>query len=444
MKGWQKVFGVLLVVLLIGYRFLGLEHMSLWIDEGASWWRIQKGIFTYEANLPPLYFLLAWPLVKGFGTDWALRLPAALAGAGSILAGAYLAKTLRINWRKTVLLLGLSPWILWYSQEARPYSLVMLLVPLAILAFLKGRTWLSGVLWGLALWAHYISGAPLVALWLTHWKDRKNLLKTTGVGLAIFTPWLLYSLTQYSRPMATRGPIEDILAAAYSPFVYFFGYTLGPSLAEIRLRQISPLDIGLVVLGFGVIVIALWEAKKEKDLLIWISVPVLLFLFLSIVHPKLSFHFRYAAVSGVFLIMAAAKAPWMRLAPLIILNLIADYNFFFNKKYFKEDIRAAASVIRKERKEGEPLLLCSGSVAPALERYYSPSPPYWGMNWGKALKELEGEKVWVLWARVWEVPKEKIRSTLDSKHYKPLKHWQLTNARVELWELTPAERPPSQ
>jgi 4-amino-4-deoxy-L-arabinose transferase-like glycosyltransferase len=124
----------LLTLLALALRVTHLGR-SLFTDEAYSLALAQRGfghmlgLFGYEANGMP-YPLVLWPLIRVFGTGEAvLRAPAVLAGTASVPALWWAAR--RLGYRETVALgaaalLALNPMAIWYSQEARPYALVML------------------------------------------------------------------------------------------------------------------------------------------------------------------------------------------------------------------------------------------------------------------------------------------------------------------------------
>ncbi|MEI8390390.1 MAG: glycosyltransferase family 39 protein, partial [bacterium] len=125
---------ILAVVLIIGIvvRIWGLGEKSLWIDEIYSWvFSSQKtffGSFIYMfADLsPPIYYLILYVWIKLFGSsEFMLRFPSFLAGIASVFF-IYFATKKVFNKQIALgaaILTGLSPVMLYYSQEARPYSL---------------------------------------------------------------------------------------------------------------------------------------------------------------------------------------------------------------------------------------------------------------------------------------------------------------------------------
>ena len=135
--------GLLTVVAAVA-RFTRLGHQSYWYDEAHTVWLVHFS-FTKMLSLlpstetsPPLYFVLAWIWAHLFGYgETALRSLSALAGVATVPV-AYLAARQLFSRRIGVVAAALtatSPLLVWYAQEARAYSLMVLLTAIALLAF---------------------------------------------------------------------------------------------------------------------------------------------------------------------------------------------------------------------------------------------------------------------------------------------------------------------
>ena len=145
----NKIHYILLgIVLIIGIiiRFWALGDKSLWIDEMYSYlFSSQKtffGSFVYMFSdlSPPLYYLSLYSWLKLFGnSEFMIRFPSFLAGIASIIVIYFLTKK---TFNKQIalgaaILTGLSPVMLYYSQEARPYSLFALFFTVAVLFWIE-------------------------------------------------------------------------------------------------------------------------------------------------------------------------------------------------------------------------------------------------------------------------------------------------------------------
>lgn len=132
----KKIFLVIIIALVL--RLISLNQ-SLWLDEAISANVVKNysytdilGKFSPSDFHPPLYYftLKAWTSVFGF-SEISLRFPSIIFSLITI----YL--VFRFFGFYPSLLLSLNPLYLYYSQEARMYSLVTLLVFCAYLAFKK-------------------------------------------------------------------------------------------------------------------------------------------------------------------------------------------------------------------------------------------------------------------------------------------------------------------
>jgi 4-amino-4-deoxy-L-arabinose transferase-like glycosyltransferase len=89
---------------------------------------------------PPLYFVLAWPWSKMFGlSEFGLRSLSAVLGTATVPV-AYAAARRLFSVRVglfAALLVACSPLLVWYSQEARPYALLVFLSTLSLFWFVR-------------------------------------------------------------------------------------------------------------------------------------------------------------------------------------------------------------------------------------------------------------------------------------------------------------------
>lgn len=191
-------------------RFLTLGVQSYHHDEVVTAVRILPGDFWgamervgSSESTPPLYYAAAWLWTQAFGTaEFGLRSLSALAGVATVPV-VYLVG-LELRGRRAGLvaaaLAAVNPMLLWYSQEARAYALLVLLCSLSLLYC--ARAWRAGgrrnfLLWGLfsglALATHYFAIFPILAeaVLLLRRRGRGAL---AGLGLLILAGALLAPL----------------------------------------------------------------------------------------------------------------------------------------------------------------------------------------------------------------------------------------------------------
>jgi mannosyltransferase len=191
-------------------RFSTIGIQDFWFDEIVNVQEIGQGpvdilrqVNSVDSN-PALYPLLAGGWERVFGTgEWGVRSLTALFGTLTIPLVYAAAKTLATR-RAGLIAAGLTatnPLLVWYSGEARNYSLLVLASALVFLCFAKALEEVRGQRWlwawalasGLALTTHYYAAlliAPM-ALWLL-WRragPRLDTLMAMGaiavVGLAL-------------------------------------------------------------------------------------------------------------------------------------------------------------------------------------------------------------------------------------------------------------------
>ncbi len=142
-------------------------------------------------STPPLYYLLAWVWAKLFGTsEAALRSLSAVIGTAAVpvawgAARAFFARR-SVAWAAAALV-AVNPWFVWYSQEARSYSLLVLTTALSLLFLAQRRIVAWAVAAILVLLTHYFGGFIVVgeAAWLI-WAERTRVaaIAAGAVGLA--------------------------------------------------------------------------------------------------------------------------------------------------------------------------------------------------------------------------------------------------------------------
>ena len=131
-------------------RFATLDAKGYWQDEATTailmddglWELLTSRIEESEAT-PPLFYALEWFAAQAFGTgEIGLRLLPALFGTAAI-PFAYLAGRELASERTGVAaaaLVAVNPLLVWYSQEARAYSLLVLLSAAALWCFARALT----------------------------------------------------------------------------------------------------------------------------------------------------------------------------------------------------------------------------------------------------------------------------------------------------------------
>ena len=237
----DRVDPVLVAIVVAGLvvRWVGLGDQSLWYDEWLTSEAVSGSLpdlvrhVADREGIPPTFFVLQWVWVQVAGdSEVALRTLPALFGAATVPV-AYAAvvelRQPRLAARAAALLVAVSPMLVWYSQEARPYSLIAFLGGLSFLLFV--RVWRDGADRDLAVWAavaaatvavHYfaafliaVEGLALLARRPGGWRRLVLAALPSACVLALLAP---VATTQHShaanRLWISGFPLRDRLEEA--------------------------------------------------------------------------------------------------------------------------------------------------------------------------------------------------------------------------------------
>jgi len=227
-------------------RFSTLGSQSFWLDELVTTWLLRQDftdmidVIPASERTPYLYYVLAWAWAHVMGeSEVGLRSLSALAGTLTVPV-AYAACASLVSRRAGLLaaaLVACNPFLVWYSQEGRAYSLLVLLSALSFLFFaraLEGRPRM--LLWwavasSLAIATHYFAIFLVVAeaIWLltTSRQRRSTVLLAIAVPLAVVLAHAPLALGQAAQEssglgsagLATRiaGLVKDIVVGYSFP-----------------------------------------------------------------------------------------------------------------------------------------------------------------------------------------------------------------------------------
>lgn len=200
------------------------ELSSYWIVSGRGLGDVVATVHTDAEITPPLFFLLSWLSSQLGNGPELLRLPSLIAGIATVplvyLLG--LRTVGRGAAAVAAVLTALSPFMIYYSAEARGYGLMMALVVGSTLAMLlaldtgRARWWVVYAVCSLgAMYTHYTCAFVLAAqlvwvLWAHPDARRPAVLANLG-ALVGFLPWTTGALNDF------RSPTGEILSAL-SPF----------------------------------------------------------------------------------------------------------------------------------------------------------------------------------------------------------------------------------
>ncbi len=260
-------------------RFATLGAQSYHHDEIVTASRVLRGDFGhamdavgFSESTPPLYYALAWGWTQLTGTgEWGLRSLSALAGVLTVpvayLIGAELRGRRAGLWAAA--LVAFNPMLLWYSQEARAYSLLVLFSSLSLLwcvrAARSGRRrdfiwW--GVFSGLALATHYFAVFPLVAE-LALLLRRRGRSALVGVGILVAFGLALLPLAYHQM---SSGHAEWIGGLSLGHRLWesagtFVSGETADVIGEAQRPALSLFPLAMCVAAFALL---LWRGGREE------------------------------------------------------------------------------------------------------------------------------------------------------------------------------------
>lgn len=379
-------------------RIFRLSQSSIWLDEAHTIWiarlplnQLIELVSKYEVH-PHLYYVFIHFWIKVFGIgEFALRMPSVIAGVMEVWFVFLIAGELFDV--KTGLyaaaFTGFSNFEILYSQEVRMYSFLLLSTAMIAYTFLKAvktgdkKYWFAYVLASLfGIYTDYrailiIAGCNLfVLIFNSKFRDRlKGMFISAGAVFAASIPIIPVFLHQ-SGPdgggRIIRIFYEKInLFIVLKTFFSFMGGFILP-LSRIPVMIISAL---ILLLALGGIWLSAMEKKKYS-----LYLPVV-FLFSYIIFMIYSaFVVRIYSInnliflSPIFIILIISTLVKLgeknrgilitALALFLIVNLYANYLWFFDSVYTKQNFRAAVNYLSMKVKPDDRIV-----VVPQYQQY---------------------------------------------------------------------------
>ncbi|MGA2903399.1 MAG: glycosyltransferase family 39 protein [Candidatus Korobacteraceae bacterium] len=369
-------------------RLLHLGAKSLWLDEPASVaiarlpWPQFKGMWWYgEAGYQGAYFLLmrGW-LHLGQSEAW-IRLPSAIFAIGPIPLIYIVAR--RLAGGRAALasaaLLAFSPTHVYYSQEARGYTLAILLV-LAAAWFLvraveadRERDWLLWTLCAaLAFYTHFFSSLVLLAqacslLVLRDPARWRRMFLHGCLLLALAAPGLTFVLRvpahTTSFPWMPQATPKQVLHLAL-----FFGGA-GEKLVLSAILWIAA-------------AIAIWRDRKRTSeifwhgalLISWAVMPVLLMALISLYNPVFVQRYMIFCLPATIMLagcgMIALPKHHLGLWLVLALCVSSIVNVFMGYRKPREDWRNATAAVLASAHPCDAVAIYPNFARPGFDYYY--------------------------------------------------------------------------
>lgn len=363
---------ILILLISIALRVFGINSESLWFDEAYSIHLSKMNLWDLVRNTaedvhPPLYYITLnlWEYVFG-ESETSSRMLSALFNVLTVYViyriSAYLYD------KKTGLiaafLLAISPFHIYYSQEARMYALLGMLSILSIYSFIKLATeinnsgWRNYVLFSVLMLYTHVYGFwilcfetlfILVLFYLKRLDKRKiKALLISAIMIVIaYLPWTGILLSQLHKvgsgfwiPPRDWLALPETLISFSGSLVLFFIFILLLLTGFFFIKKIKLTD----ETGAAKTVHALYIANVKDDIFLWMwfVIPIIIPLLISqFYEPIFDAKYAIAASLGLYILIARAvtkfKLGGFRPAVLSLIFLFSLIAVFENVKVLTKE-----------------------------------------------------------------------------------------------------------
>jgi len=387
------------MALAVVFRLEG-QGMSFWLDEGLSVGIASHPLTEIPALLrqdgsPPLYYLVLRVWMQVFGTsEEAVRALSLLLTLATIPVAFWAADGLfgrRVAWGAAVLT-ATSSYLVFYSREARMYTLLVLAVLVCLTAFVHAfvfghRRWLPVVALSLTAalythnWALYLALglASAAGLAVVAAADRRRLLldgaAVTAAVAALYAPWvptLLYQAAHTGAPWSkapTGASLVRVLGSVlgHDGIIIAFALVGLPALVALARRW----------RGGG-------EALAAATLAVTLLVSLLTSWLSSLVQPAWAGRYFGLFVPGVILLMALGLARERRrgLVALALIAFLSVQPFRFFPGLLptgpaqKSNVRRSVLLVDHLATPGDLVVSPQIEHVPLLHYYFGPTLRY--------------------------------------------------------------------
>ncbi|MGD2144915.1 MAG: glycosyltransferase family 39 protein, partial [Anaerolineae bacterium] len=496
---------LLLAILLLGVflRFYRLDAQSFWNDEGNSARIAERPLELIVKGAagdihPPGYYLLLhyWRMAAG-QSEFALRALSVFPGTLLVaftyeLGRRLLGKTIGLS---AAFLGAVSPFAIYYSQEARMYSLLAAVSAASVLVSRglgstgrnKGAApWLAYVLTcAIGLYTHYAFVFVLIAhnvvfgvRWLVgpfqsgdRWRSLARWAGAQTAVMVLYLPWLPRALSAGGWSSAGGG---HKLGRALLDVLRVLGVGVTHSLADVKagiLATTCLLIVGMCPRMGGVGVrryLSPLGWPGMVSLAPYLLVPLGLFFGFGLYKPAWfkflvivlsSFHLLVAnGVGNVAALSRYVLRGWKQTADfayrgssaflilgLTLLMSVSLNNLYFDPAYARDDYRQLAADLQLSRRPGDAIVLNAPNQWEVFTYYY-PNRDVYPTPYRPAAERAEGflapiledyERLFVLyWGDAESDPKKRVESWLAEHAYKAGDRW-YGDVRMSTYRVAP-------
>ena len=394
-------YGILATIIAFGsyLRLTLLRHQSLWFDEADIVVRAQRpwsdvlSTFTIQGENGPLYnvILAGWVRVAGI-SEIAVRFPSAVAGILALPAIYVLAR--RLAGPQTGLiatgLLAISPYHIWYSQEAKMYSIVTLLALVSTILLIEGldsgdkRLWVGYVIVTTVMFYSHVASvlifaaqAAFVLLTYRKWLWQARALAVVAAALTLpYVPIALWATKVVAGDVPTWHTDITIIDAFRIIGIKFATFR---STAEVEFR--AGWLYFLAAAGTAAWLLASESRRTTGILLVNMAlVPVVGIWLVSLRNSVFSDRYIIGALPAYLILIAIGitylgRSAKGTLPAVIIATLLVAYTWFpvtdVNRSTIaqKEDWRSAYARVAENAEPDDVFLMHPGYMISTLAYY---------------------------------------------------------------------------
>jgi mannosyltransferase len=362
-------------------RFHSLAAKSFWFDEGVSvaiarldWYNFARILWRREANMSLYYLLLRYWLHFG-GSEFFIRSLSVLFAIVSVPVIYLLGRSL-FDSRVGLIaasLLAVNAYHVQYSQDARSYSLMVLLCLFSSFCFvnyLHLPTRLNRAAYVvtsvLAVYAQFFSGLLVIAHWISlRFLDEHPPVQTRD---ATRNNWrriaLLVSPVVVFVATTGTGPLRWVQRPCLNEvWIFALQFTGNGGLLLLLAYAAGCLAALLPVWSTGRIRRVRWEFWRYRFLLCWLLFPILFILGLSLVKPLFVPRYFIFCLPALLLLVACGIARLRPTLLMVAFSLVFSLSVWGTLAYYKRDLdiqrddwRSATHYLLEHAQPGDALL----------------------------------------------------------------------------------------
>lgn len=367
------------------------------------------------------------------GTDlWLIRLPAVMIGILTLFLVWKLMGLLVFSTQHKAFvsfLIAFCPGLIWISQDARAYGLLVLLYLLSIL-FVFNKQWLGFfAASGLLLYTHIIGPAFVAGSFAFAFvENRKEWKRIFFLGLAVIVSWMPWMLT-YMNIEQTPQFINTFWLAKLSVEGFFREFILA-----FFSKHVDELPVILFILAVALSVIYLGiNTMRDSSRRIYLFlVPFLVILIESIFWENTLFYRTLITMIIPFTLVLGSIVgsrnwkilSWILIGLWILISGIGMLGW--NPRLRGGDVDKAAQTIRDNWQEGDLIYYGTGTAALPFDYYLRDKPRYILNGVANsnltpptlhqfeiiALEELQYKRAWIIFPMDTFIPQEQMNRLL--------------------------------